>query len=426
MRSSEEGTVHIIGAGVAGLAAAVRLAGNGRTIMVHEAAGQPGGRCRSYYDHVTGMVIDNGTHLLLSGNHAALSYIKTIGAESTLEGPAGAEFQFVDLDGGARWTVRFNDGLIPWWIFDKSRRVPQTRARDYLPLARLLWASGDRPLNELMPCSGPLYDRLVAPLFLAALNVAPLHGSGKLAGTLVRETLALGGKACRPLIARDGIGNVLIEPAVAFLRERGITIALHHALHTLRFAEDRVSHLDFGEEKVALGAKDSVILAVPPYIARDLLPGLQTPSAYRSIVNAHFRIDPPADHPRMIGVVNGTAEWIFALPGRIAVTVSDAGRLLEMPREEVAATIWRDVAAVMGLPDTLPPWQLVRERRATFAATPEENARRPGAETDWRNLVLAGDWIATGLPATIESAVRSGNRAADLVSQIRGSNRAAA
>lgn len=427
MHSSDNGTVHIIGAGVAGLAAAVRLAGSGRPVIVHEATAYAGGRCRSYYDHLTGMVIDNGTHLLLSGNRAALSFIKTIGAESTLEGPDGAEFQFIDLAGGARWTVRFNDGVIPWWIFDKSRRVPQTRARDYLPLARLMWASGDdKPLNELMPCSGPLYERLIAPLFLAALNVAPLHGSGKLAGTLVRETLALGGKACRPLIAPDGIGNVLIEPALRYLKEQGVTVAFQHALHSLQFANGRIAQLDFGSETVLLGENDAVILAVPAYAAAAFVPGLQTPSAFRSIVNAHFRIDPPAGHPRMIGVVNGTAEWIFALPGRIAVTVSDAGRLLEMPREDVAALIWRDVAAVMGLSDPLPPWQLVRERRATFAATPEENAKRPGAETEWSNLVLAGDWTATGLPATIEGAVRSGNRAADLVAQTRQSNKAAA
>jgi uncharacterized protein with NAD-binding domain and iron-sulfur cluster len=93
----------------------------------------------------------------------------------------------------------------------------------------------------------------------------------------------------------------------------------------------------------------------------------------------------------------------------------------------VAQRIWCDVAAVMSLPaDVLPPWQIVRERRATFAATPEENVKRPGAETGWRNLVLAGDWTATGLPATIEGAVRSGNRAADLVQYHPLGKRAAA
>jgi uncharacterized protein with NAD-binding domain and iron-sulfur cluster len=70
-----------------------------------------------------------------------------------------------------------------------------------------------------------------------------------------------------------------------------------------------------------------------------------------------------------------------------------------------------------GLAPELPPWQIVRERRATFAATPTQDARRPGAQTAWNNLLIAGDWTNTGLPATIEGAIRSGNRAADLVGQ---------
>ena len=425
MPLSESGTVHIIGAGLAGLAAAVRLSADGRSIVVHEASGQAGGRCRSYYDHVTGMVIDNGTHLLLSGNHAARDYLKAIVAENVLEGPAESEFEFTDLADRSRWTVKLSPGSIPWWIFDKNRRVPQTKLRDYWPLMRLMWRSGDRPLSELMPCSGPLYDRLIEPLFLAALNIEPLHGSGELAAQLLRETLAIGGKACRPLIAPDGIGNAFIAPALRTLRERGIEVILQHPLHALRFEGDCVAALDFGEDTIPISEMDSVILAVPPYSATSLVPELTAPTAFRSIVNAHYRIDPPAGFPRMIGVVNGTSEWVFALPGRIAVTVSDAGELLQIPRAELAAKIWHEVAAITGLPNDLPPWQIVRERRATFAATPEENAKRPGAVTKWRNLVLAGDWTATGLPATIEGAVRSGHRAAELIETKRTWTRAA-
>ena len=87
------------------------------------------------------------------------------------------------------------------------------------------------------------------------------------------------------------------------------------------------------------------------------------------------------------------------------------------PREDLARTIWAEVATLTGLPAALPPWQIVRERRATFAATPAQDARRPDAETAWRNLVLAGDWTNTGLPATIEGAIRSGNRAAGLIAR---------
>ncbi len=142
------------------------------------------------------------------------------------------------------------------------------------------------------------------------------------------------------------------------------------------------------------------------------LPGLTVPTAFRGIVNAHFRVEPPARLPPMLGVIKGTAQWIFTHPGRISVTVSDGGHLFAMPRQELAQMLWNDVAKVSGLPAALPPWQIVRERRATFAAaTPEQNAKRPAAATPWRNLLLAGDWTATGLPATLESAVRSGYHA---------------
>ncbi len=113
--------------------------------------------------------------------------------------------------------------------------------------------------------------------------------------------------------------------------------------------------------------------------------------------------------------MNAHTEWIFRFPDRLAVTISGADRLLEVPREELAATIWREVAEIARLAAPLPPWQIIKERRATFAATPQENAKRPGAATRWRNLALAGDWTATSLPATIEGAIRSGNRAADVV-----------
>jgi squalene-associated FAD-dependent desaturase len=415
MRSSDAGMIHIIGAGLAGLAAALRLAGAGRSITIHEATAQPGGRCRSYQDQATGMLIDNGTHLLLSGNQAALSYAKTIGSDAGLRGPSEAEFPFLDLANDAQWTLRFGDGRFPWWVLDKGRRVPQTGVIDYLPIARLVWSSSDRPIGKVVNCTGPIYDRLLEPFFLAALNIAPRDGSTKLASALIRETLALGGQACRPLLAQNGIGNVFVEPAVGYLRQRGVSVTLQDELRGMQFSGRRVAQLDFAGGHINLGEGDSVILAVPPYIAAKLVPNLRAPSSFCGIVNAHFRIDPPTHLPPMLGVINGTCQWIFALPGRISVTISDAGGFFDLPREQLAQKIWRDVAKIARLPDALPPWQIVRERRATFAATPEQNALRPAAETAWNNLFLAGDWTATGLPATIESAIRSGNRAADLV-----------
>jgi hydroxysqualene dehydroxylase len=411
------GTVHIIGAGLAGLSAALKLSARGKSVVVHEATAFAGGRCRSYHDAAVGMTIDNGNHLLLSGNHAALDYLRGIGAENRLVGPQHAEFSFVDLASSERWTLRFNDGRLPFWIFDSKRRVPGTSVLDYMPLLRLLNAPPGKAVGEVIACDGVLYKRLVEPLLLAALNIDPPHGAARLASAIVRETLAQGGRACRPLIAREGLGSTLIEPALAHFKQSGVAVRLEHQLRGLRLADDRVEALDFGSETIALDGDDAVIVAVPPYAAASLIKDLTVPTEFRAIVNAHFRISPPAGMPPILGVLNGTVEWIFAFPGRVSVTISAGDRLVDGARDVLAKTIWSEVASAIGLSADLPPWQIVRERRATFAATPTQDARRPGAETRWRNLALAGDWTNTGLPATIEGAIRSGNRAAEVIAR---------
>jgi squalene-associated FAD-dependent desaturase len=412
-------TVHIIGAGISGLSAAVRLANAGHKVHVHEATQQAGGRCRSYFDAATNLTIDNGNHLLLSGNRHALAYARSIGTEAGLVGPNSAQFPFVDLATGQRWLLDLGDSRLPFWVFDESRRVPDTGVLDYLGLAPLVWASTGKTVGDTIRCQGTLYQRLVQPLLLAALNVDPPVGSAGLAGAIVRETLLAGGQACRPLIARDGLSAILIEPAVTLLQENGASISLGHELREFVTSGDRITGLKFGGDEIAFGSDDAIVMAVPPRAAAMLLPGLPTPTKFRAIVNAHFRVDPPRDAPPILGVVGGLVEWLFAFPQRLSVTISAGDRLVDMPREELAEAIWRDVCRAGGVAGELPPWQIVRERRATFEATPEQNALRPKAATSFKNLFLAGDWTDTGLPATIEGSVRSGDRAADLVLAMR-------
>jgi hypothetical protein len=213
------------------------------------------------------------------------------------------------------------------------------------------------------------------------------------------------------------LSSVLIEPAIRLLRDKGATIRFGHELREFVMAGNHVGELKFGDDAIAVAADDVVVLAVPPRPAVSLLPGLKAPTKFRAIVNAHFRFDPPSGAPAILGVVGGLVEWLFAFPQRLSVTISNGDRLVEMPREELALAIWRDVCKAAGLQSDLPlpPWQIVRERRATFEATPEQNALRPGPVTAFKNLFLAGDWTDTGLPATIEGSVRSGDRAAELV-----------
>jgi monoamine oxidase len=169
--------VHIIGAGLAGLAAAMRLSKSGAQVVLHEAANRAGGRCRSYDDPALGIAIDNGNHLVLSGNRATMEFVSSIGAREELQGPGAASFPMVDLATNRRWTVRINDGRLPWWIFDASARVPGTTATQYLPLARLLWPPPPLPAR----CCA----RAWRPAAKRAIRSSPPMGSG--APSLIRR-----------------------------------------------------------------------------------------------------------------------------------------------------------------------------------------------------------------------------------------------
>ena len=414
------GRVHVVGAGLAGLAAAVDLAAHGYPVVLYESGTHAGGRCRSFFDAELGVRIDNGNHLLLSGNTAALAYIRQIGALDTFEQGKEAAIPFVDLTTGDRWAVRPSQGAVPWWVFSPARRVPGTRAGDYLAAAASLRraADNDTVAGVLSPAA-VLFRRLWQPLTAAALNTAAEHASARLLWRILAETLGRGAAACRPLLARQGLSESLVDPALAFLSEHDCEVRFGARLRGLAFAEDRATELSFDAGTIPLSAEDAVVLAVPAAIAARFVPELVVPDDYAPIVNAHFRYAPSAA-PAFIGLVGGTAEWVFRKPEAVSVTVSAADRIVDRPAEELREVLWRDVAAALDLPPIpVPAARIVKERRATFRATPAQLARRPDAATRWNNLHLAGDYVDTGLPATIEGAIRSGQMAAARVRRCR-------
>jgi squalene-associated FAD-dependent desaturase len=405
--------VHVVGAGLAGLAAALRLSAGGVAVTVHEAAPQAGGRCRSYFDAALGCRIDNGNHLLVAGNRSAMAYLSMIGARDTLIGPDEAAYAFLDVTSGARWTFRPNAGRVPWWLLQSSRRIPDVPLGQYLAGARLMRAGAGNRVTDLLSADTIAYRRLWQPLATAALNIAPEEGSARLLARVLAETFAKGGEACRPLVPREGLSESLVDPALVTLERHGATVRFGHRLHAIDTQADRVAALRFEEGEDRLNPDDAVVLAVPPAVAGRLLPEIAVPDEFRAILNAHFVVAAPQSSPLFIGLIGGTTEWVFRKRAVLSVTVSAADRFMDMAAEELAPLLWDDVCRAYDLGERpLPRWQIVKERRATFAATPEQQRKRPPARTRWTNLALAGDWTDTGLPATIEGAIRSGFTAA--------------
>lgn len=415
---------HVVGSGVAGLAAAVALAGHGHAVSLYEAAPHAGGRCRSYDDAELGCRIDNGNHLLLAGNDSAMAYLGMIGARDTLDGPDEADLAFVDFDANRRWHLRPSPGRIPWWVLRAGRRVPDTRLGDYLAIRRLRRAPSEATIDAVLDPDTTLFRRLWGPFAVAALNAAVWEGSAALFGRVVDQTLGRGGAACRPLVPREGLSETFVDPALMRLKAAGAGVRFGARLRRLVFAGGRVTGLEFDDGPAAFGSGDRVVLAVPAPVAARLVPDLTVPDDFAPIVNAHFRADPPAGSPLFIGIVGGTAEWVFRKPGIFSVTVSAADTLVDTPAEELAPKLWEDVARAYGFGDYyLPPYRIIKERRAAFRATPAQLLRRPAAQTRWNNLLLAGDYVDTGLPATIEGAIRSGLAAAELIAARRTQSR---
>lgn len=417
------GVVHVVGAGLAGLSAALRLVQAGRHVVMHEAAPHAGGRCRSFHDPRLDRVIDNGNHLVLSGNRAVRAYLARIGAGDRLV--AGeARFPFVDLSTGARWSVAPNAGPLPWWVLSCARRVPGTGAADYLSLLRLKRAPRGATVAEALGDRGPLWTRFWEPLTLAVLNMPPERAAARLLTPVLAETFLKGAAHSRPMLAPEGLGEALVAPAVGWLTARGAEIRHGRTLRAVSAEGARATALRFSDGAETLGPRDAALLALPAWRLGAVLPELTVPEGSGAILNAFFRLAPEdaahvAHGPPILGVLGADTQWIFRRGDVASVTVSasDALGLDAVPGAELIPRLWAETRAALGLSpsSTYVGARINKERRATFDQSPAGIARRPTARTPLANLVLAGDATDTGLPATIEGAIRSGETAARLL-----------
>lgn len=413
---------HIVGAGLAGLSTAVRLCRAGYDVRVYEGAAQAGGRCRSYQDTRLDRTIDNGNHLVLSGNRAALSFLDLIGTRNQMSSGQEAKFPFVDLATGERWFVHANPGPVPWWILNAGRRIPGTRLSDYLGGVALAFAGQDKSVADVVPTTGVMAERFWEPFTLAVMNAPPQESSAKLLWSVVRETFVRGGAHCIPLFAKQGLGAAFIDPALDYVRKSGAEITFNRRLSALDLENDRVSALVFRDGTVPVADEDHVVLAVSPAQLATLMPDMVVPRQSGVIVNAHFVVKDAAslrNAPPFIGVLNSASQWIFVRDDVVSITISAAGALgLDKESEEtMLPTLWKEVCTALNMDGEAGymAGRIVKEKRATFDQSPAAVSTRPQTATAYRNLMLAGDVIDTGLPATIEGAIRSGEKAAECV-----------
>jgi phytoene dehydrogenase-like protein len=398
-------TTHVIGAGIAGLAAALTLLRAGRRVTLHEASPGAGGRARALPDGT-----DNGTHALLGANRAALRFLDAIGAREGWIEPEPGGLPVVDLEDGSARRV----ALSPLGWADPARRPAGLSLGGFAALLRLALPGADRSVAAAFAAHPTLLRALVEPLTVAALNTPAEEASARLLGTVLRRLGAPG--AARLFVAVRGLGPDLVAPALATLACHGMSFLPGQRLRGIATEGGRATSLDFGEEAIALGPEDDVLLALPPWEAARLIPGLPVPATHAPILNLHFAH--PTEGPiRFIGLLGGLAQWMLVRPESVSVTVSAADAAVGLSEEEAIARIWPELRAAAQRVELPGDWPVeppraraVREKRATprhgIGPRPAPPRRPLG------NLALAGDWTLPLLPATLEAAILSGEAAA--------------
>ncbi|WP_116086599.1 FAD-dependent oxidoreductase [Tropicimonas sp. IMCC34011] len=403
--------VHVVGAGLAGLSAALRLVDCGANVQLWEATGRAGGRAWSFHDRTLGALIDNGNHLVLSGNRAVLDHCRRIGSFGWLDIAPEAALPFHDLATGADWVLR-----VPSLSSPRAALPPGIGPGGIADLWRIMTAGAGRLLSDVVRPGTPAWHALWEPLSLAVLNAPPDAAAARPLAAVLARTILRGGGACRPVTMPRGLGPTLVDPAVEALAEAGVEPAWRHPLTAIEEDGGRAAALVFGARRVDLGAEDRVILAVPAQTAGALL-GLPAPSAGKAILNAHFRVPAGAASriPPLLGLLSGRGDWAFRRGDVVSVTVSGAEPVAAGAQTALLADLWSEVARATELTGMEPlASRLLVEKAATFAPDPASLSRRLPLRP-LGNVVLAGDHMSPPLPATIEGALRSARHAASAV-----------
>lgn len=395
--------LHVVGAGIAGLAAALRAVEAGVAVRVWEASPHPGGRCRTV-ETADGFTHDNGTHALVGANPRALDFLARIGARANWIEPEPEGLPVFDARDGSLRRV----GLSPMsWLTPLCRPAGLGLA-DLPRLARLAMPLSDRPIGPLF-AGRPLLDSFIEPLTVAVLNTPVATASALRLGRALRRVVRPGG--ARLFVARHGLGPDLVAPAIATLAGHGVRVAYGARLRGLRLNGGRIAGLDFAGGGVAVGSGESVLLALPPWEIARLLPSLPVPQAHEPIVNVHFPAEGPTE-PRFVGLIGTVAQWVLARRDHVSVTISAAGEAATSNPEGLDQRIWSEIAPALTAAGVQVERhggaRVVKEKRATIRQDAGLVVSTPRLVL--RNLALAGDWLGR-LPATIESAVTSGEEA---------------
>jgi len=432
--------VVVLGAGYAGLAAATELVLRGHDVTLIEGRALLGGRAHSFVDVKSGLVLDNGQHILMGCYHQTLGLLRKLGVMDRVYSPPRIEVPFVSEKGRSLMAATAPE---PLHLLSALFNYAELTAADKVAAVKLAvrLRLGQEPRgNETVEAwmrrwhqTPNLIRALWEPLCIAALNEPVSTGSAHLFATVIRRSFLAGAADSSILLSRVGLSELFAPEVKRLLEMCRATLRLQTPVTSLGFEGTTLREIKLGDGSVI--HPEAVVSALPWHVLRGLLPAesklAQACGQIQDapIVSLHLWLDRPILREPFIGLLDSPVHWVFSRDhihgpnpaGQeghvITAVVSGARDLVDKTGPELEELTLKELGRF--LPEAVGVRVLHRmvykARSATFAATPETEPLRPEATTEWSNFWLAGDWTKTGLPATIEGAILSGARAARAV-----------
>lgn len=438
-------SVIVIGGGLAGLSAAVRLAEAGRPVTLIEATRAGGGRARSFHDATLDREVDNGQHLMMGCYRETLAFLRAIDSTDGIYFQKNLEVTMVK-PGGKRLHLQcpalpaplhLATGLLAMrglGVLDKAaalRAGLMLRGEVQRPDDNETCDSWLRRLGQTPTLRNAFWD----PLIWGTLNDDPLVSSAAMFTAVLDRAFLTSRDASRLGVPKVPLSRLYVEQALAYLRARGCELRLGESVRALEVVNARVTGVTLKSGDTL--AADVVVSSVPPQAFLDMLPGaLPSHPVYQDIarlrpspiVNLWFSVDRAPFEDPFIGLVAGPLHWMFnrsRIEGEVGgevmmnCTISAARSCVDDPPETLQALLQSELQRYFPAAGPQGPkikrFKVIKEKRATISHAAGTYHCRPEVTGPVRGLYMAGDWVRTGLPATIESAVQSGHDAAKAI-----------
>lgn len=430
-----EYTVTIIGGGLAGLSAAVFLAEKGFKINLFEASPKLGGRVYSFFDKTSGLKLDNGQHILASWYKNTFDFLKITGSFDKLKFQKQLEVIFAD-NTGRKFRLKASKLPPPLHLAGGIMKYDALGLNDKLAVVRLvnfikknkipeaeLKENNTNILFELSRQTDKAINYFWKPFIIAVFNAEPQNTSAFMFADMIRTGfLKKGGSE---LVLPDGfLSDIFIEPAGKYLDSRNAGVKVNNGIKELKLQDNRVNSI-IAEDNSEIKS-DFYICALPFFNIKKLfnsnVTAIQNFELKSSpIVNIHLKFDKEIDSlfkQGFAGLLGTNSQWVFKVTkDQVCIVISSAGQIAEKNPEEITETAKTELISC--LPElrsfNITASRVIKEMRATFVPDSNSLNNRPGTKTNLKNLFLAGDWTDTGLPATIEGAVKSGKTASNAI-----------